>query len=150
MAVDVKKQIAAVKRSAEKMNAAAPAKVGTASIGDVVRQGDLYLVCIEELPADGKRAQRQLAPGNTQGSRHVAEGECAVYQPKSPSAVARLIATICRGAEVPEQLIGPLVECVGDTTITHPEHGHRTLPAGSVWAVVFQRAYAEEIRRVQD
>jgi hypothetical protein len=150
MAVDIKKQIAAVKKSAEKMNASAPAKVGTASIGDVVRQGDLYLVCIEELPADGRRAPRQLAPGNTQGSRHCAEGECSVYMPKSPAAVAKLIGTACHGAEVPEQLVGPLVECIGETTITHPEHGHRMLPAGSVWVVVFQRAYADEVRRVQD
>jgi hypothetical protein len=145
----VSKQIAAVAKSAEKMHAAEPAKVGTASVGDVVRQGDLYLVCLESLPA-GTKTRRQLAPGDTQGSRHIAEGECAVYQPKEPAAVAQLIATVCRGANVPQELVGPLVECHGDTTIAHPEHGHRILPAGSVWAVVYQRAFAEEVRRVQD
>lgn len=146
----VEKQIAAIQKSAEKMDAAAPAKIGSPSVGDVVRQGDLYLVCLEELPESGERAPRQLAPGSSQGSRHVAEGECAVYLPKSPAVVAKLIAVVCRAAEVPEQLIGPLVECIGETTIAHPEHGHRILPAGTTWAVVFQRAYAEEIRRVQD
>lgn len=145
----VEKQIAAIHKSAEKMEAAAPAKIGTASVGDVVRQGDLYLVCLESLP-EGTKTARQLAPGNTQGSRHIAEGKCCVYLPKSPAAVARIISTVCRGSEVPEQLIGPLVECVGETTITHPEHGHRTLPAGTTWATVYQRAFAEEVRRVQD
>ena len=146
---NIERQIAAVKKSAEKMHAAKPERIGSPSAGDVVRQGDLYLVCIESLPS-GNRAPRQLALGDTQGSRHCAEGECVVYAPKSPAAVSKLIGVACRGAEVPEQLIGPLVECVGETTITHPEHGHRILPAGTTWAVVFQRAYADEVRRVQD
>jgi hypothetical protein len=145
----VSRQIAAIQKSAEKMEAAKKATIGTASVGDVVRQGDLYFVCLESLPA-GTKTRRQLAPGETQGSRHVADGECAVYQPKEPAAVARLIGVACRGAEVPQELIGPIVECHGDTTITHPEHGNRTLPAGTVWAVVYQRAYADEVRRVQD
>lgn len=146
----VQRDIAAIKKSAENMDAANPASVGTASVGDVVRQGDLYLVCLESLPPDGKRAPRQLAPGDTQGSRHVAVGDCAVYQPASPAAVVQLIDSSCRGATVPVELIGPLVECIGETRIEHPEHGHRILPSGSVWAVVYQRAYAEEVRRVQD
>lgn len=146
----VDRQIAAIQKSAEKMHAKETALIGTASIGDVVRQGDLYLVCLESLPP-GTKTRRQLAPGESQGSRHVAEGECCVYQPKEPGAVSRLIATLSRGAvQVPDALIGPLVECHGETTITHPEHGHRVLPAGSTWAVVYQRAYAEEVRRVQD
>jgi hypothetical protein len=145
----VSRQIAAIKKSAEKMEAAKPAAVGTASVGDVVRQGDLYLVCLESLPP-GTKTRRQLAPGETQGSRHVAEGDCEVYQPREPAAVSRLVGVACRGADVPAELVGPIVECHGDTTITHPEHGHRILPGGTVWAVVYQRAYAEEIRRVQD
>ena len=146
---NVGRQIAAIQKSAEKMHAAETQRIETASVGDVVRQGDLYLVCLESLPP-GQKMARQLAPGNTQGSRHVAEGQCAVYQPSEPAAVAKLIGTVCRGSEVPHQLIGPLVKCHGETTITHPEHGHRILPAGTVWATVYQRAYAEEVRRVQD
>lgn len=146
---NVARQIAAIAKSAEKMDAAKPAKIEAPSPGDVVRQGDLYLVCLESLPA-GTKTQRQLAPGNTQGSRHVAEGECVVYSPAEPQAVTRLIAALCRGAEIPPQLVGPLVECHGETTISHPEHGHRILPAGSTWGVVFQRAFAEEVRRAQD
>jgi len=148
MTVSVAKQIAAIAKSAESMDAAAPARIGSPSVGDVVRQGDLYLVCLESLPP-GVKHQRQLAPGTTQGSRHVAEGDCAVYMPKEPGAVAQVISRI-NGAEVPVELVGPLVDCMGETTITHPEHGHRILPAGTSWAVVYQRAYAEEVRRAQD
>lgn len=148
MTTSVAKQIALIAKSAEKLDAAKPAKIGSPSVGDVVRQGDLYLVCLESLPS-GVKHQRQLAPGTSQGSRHVAEGDCAVYLPKEPSAVARIIAKTA-GADVPVELIGPMVECLGETTITHPEHGHRILPAGTSWAVVYQRAFAEEIRRALD
>ncbi len=148
MTTSVAKQIAAIAKSAEKMDAAKPASIGSPSIGDVVRQGDLYLVCLEVLPP-GTKTQRQLAPGTSQGSRHVAEGECVVYLPKEPLAVARMIAK-ANGSDVPAALIGPMVECVGETTITHPEHGHRILPAGTAWAVTYQRAFAEEVRRAQD
>lgn len=146
----VQRDISAIKKSAEKMEAAQPAAIGTASVGDVVRQGDLYLVCLDHLPEAAERVGKKLAPGETQGSRHVASGECAVYRPASATTVAQLIGAVCRGANIPEQLVGPLVECLGETTIEHPEHGHRILPAGTVWAVVYQRAYGEEVRRVQD
>jgi hypothetical protein len=148
MTTSVAKQIAAIAKSAEKMDAAKPAKIGSPSVGDVVRQGDLYLVCLESLPP-GTKHQRQLAPGTSQGSRHVADGECSVYLPKEPRVVAAIIAKAV-GAEVPAELIGPMVECLGETTISHPEHGWRLLPAGTFWAVVYQRAFAEEIRRAQD
>lgn len=149
MATAVEKQIAEIAKSAESMDAAAPAKIGSPSVGDVVRQGDLYLVCLESLP-EGVKHKRQLAPGNSQGSRHIAEGKCSVYWPKSPVAVALLIARASNIDAPPTELIGPMVECIGETTIAHPEHGHRILPEGTSWAIVYQRAFAEEIRRAQD
>ncbi len=150
MATNVAKQIDAVRKSAEKMHAAATERIATASAGDVVRQGDLYLVCLKSsLPGKLLRT-RQLAPGDTQGSRHVAEGDCKIVDPESKAAVSVAISHLVKGADVPQQLVGPIVECHGDTTIAHPEHGDRILPAGSTWGVIYQRAYAEEVRRVQD
>lgn len=145
----VKQQITAIKKSAEKMDAAKTERIETASAGDVVRQGDIYLVCLEAPQGGDVAKSRQLAPGSTQGSRHVAVGECRVVNANRAS-VASTINRLVKGANVPEQLIGPVIECEGDTTITHPEHGHRILPAGSVWGCVYQRAHAEEVRRVQD
>jgi hypothetical protein len=133
--IDIKK----IKTSAEKseMFGGKVERIGSPSIGDVVRQGDLYLVCVEN--ASGTRtSNRQLAPGDTQGSRHVLAGDCEVF-------------IDCQSvANVPRELLGPAFRCSGDVTVEHPEHGHKILPAGTCWAVVYQRAFAEEIRRAQD
>lgn len=146
----VAKQIEEVSKSAESMDAAKLEKIGTASLGDVVRQGDLYLVCLGDMPEGAESKERQLAPGSTQGSRHIAKGRCRILVPKDRSSVAELIARVVRGAAIPDELVGPVIRCVGDVTIEHPEHGHKCLPKGSMWAVVYQRALAKEIRRVQD
>lgn len=148
--MSVTKQLAALKRSAAKKSKAATEVIGTASIGDVIRQGDLYLVCLDVAPKGKAAKSRQLAPGSTQGSRHVAEGDCEVCEPASRAAIAEKVNAVVRGATVPEELVGPIVFVGNEATITHPEHGHKVLPSDSVWAVVFQRAFAEEVRRVQD
>jgi hypothetical protein len=103
-----------MREALESFDAAAPERIGSPSLGDVVRQGDLYLIAIESLPNGKKTKERQLVPGTTQGSRHVVEGD---------------------------------VEIVNEV---HPEHGDKILPADTVWQCVYQQAYADEIRRVQD
>lgn len=138
----IAQQIASVRRSAEKMQAAGMEVIGTASIGDVVRQGDLYLVCIADCPA-GTPAPRQLAPGTTQGSRHVAQGNCDVLEIHDKAGVAKQL-------NVPQELLGPAVRVRDEATITHPEHGDKALPRETIWVCVYQRAYADEVRRVQD
>lgn len=132
--------IGRIKKSAEscEMFGGKVERIGSPSLGDVVRQGDLYLVCIDE--AFGQQTKdRQLAPGTTQGSRHVISGNCTI--------VAKYSKAI---GSVPLELIGPAFRCVEDCRLEHPEHGHKILPSGTSWAVVYQRAYADEIRRVQD
>lgn len=108
-----------------------------AAPGAYVRQGDVLLTfCKPGKEKRGERvSERQLAPGSTQGSRHIAEGDVAIYAPATPS-----------------PLIGPLlVVGEGGCTITHPEHRHYRLPAGSEVRVTYERDLgAEEIARVQD
>lgn len=136
MTTTVTRDVKGLQKSVENMDAANPERIGSPSLGDVVRQGDLYLVCVES--AEGEPTDnRQLAPGTTQGSRHVAVGNVVVRR-GSPL------------ADVPEELRGPSMDCLGETTIAHPEHGDKILPAGTSWGIVYQRAFAEEIRRVQD
>lgn len=108
------------------------------TIGQVIRQGDLYVEKVKAAHLHGEKvAARQLAIGNTQGSRHVAEGEVSVFEPSDSKNV----------------LLGPVVKAETRWTLTHPEHGHFSLPAG-VYQVRYQRDYAseraEELRRVQD
>jgi hypothetical protein len=151
-AVTAEKALSKVQRRAERIRNDEIAVVGTVSKGDVVRQGDLYLVALPELPVSRtKTCERQLAPGSTQGSRHVLEGECEVFS-VNPNDVLPLIAAALAPAktELYAELVGPVFRTLGETTVTHPEHGDRVLPAGECFAVIYQRQHAEEVRRTQD
>lgn len=121
--------------------------------GDVSHQGDLIIVCIGTLPASAKpRKSRQLAEGNTQGSRHVLErGD--VYDADAGE-VSTLIQA-ATGQDVGVEYIGPVFVSPFDPTaddLTHPEHGNQGFPARAVCAVVFQRNLDAEEReqRTQD
>ena len=105
--------------------------------GDGWAQGDLLLVCLETLPqniAPMIKPDPQLAPGNSQGSRHCLDSLQGV----------RLFQLVDA-----TPLDGPVILAEREFTVQHPEHGDITLPAG-VWGVVYQRAFADELRRVQD
>lgn len=131
----------------------APKLHATFEPGDVSHQGDLIIVCIGKLPKSAKpRKDRQLAEGNTQGSRHVLErGELF-------DADAREVATLIKaaaGCEVGIEYLGPVFVSPADPTaedLTHHEHGHQGFPAGAVCAVVYQRNLDAEEReqRTQD
>lgn len=112
--------------------------VKTIDVGQVVRQGDIY---VHRVAAAHKRGRaltdRQLAVGATQGSRHVAEAPARVFE----------------GTTAPEwcqpgALLGPCVVARRRLTISHPEHAHLSLPAGT-YQVTHQRD-ARTGGRVQD
>ena len=113
--------------------------VATCSPGDCWDQGDLRImfvgtqkpeVCGEQiLPLP-----RQLAPGNTKGSRHGLLGKDIRAYKRTDS----------------DSLKGPLLRCPAGLTVPHPEHGDVTFCESGWYAVTYQRAYAEELRRQQD
>lgn len=116
-------------------------------VGDVSHQGDLIIVRISQLPKSAKpRANRQLAEGNTQGSRHVLNRGKAYDADHAEVVQAIFAATKC---QVAEQYIGPVFishEKPTANDLTHPEHGNQGFPAGAVCAVVFQRNLDAEER----
>ncbi len=125
----------------------APKLLSTFAVGDVAHQGDLIIVAIDQLPASAKpRKNRQLADGDTQGSRHVLEhGE--VFD-ADPWEVRKIIHRLT-GCDVEEQYIGPVFISPAEPTendLVHPEHGNQGYPAGTVCAVVFQRNLDAEER----
>lgn len=128
-----------LRKSLERFDAAKTERIGSPSLGDVVRQGDLYLVCVKNM--DGKKGvkenNKQLAPGTTQGSRHIAVGEMNYLDQGNYE-------------DFPKVLCGPRFGCKTDVELQHPEHGNKILPKGTTWQVVYQKAFAEEIRRVMD
>jgi len=108
------------------------------SPGAHVRQGDIIVTFLEPTDQASKGAEitdRQLAPGNSPGSRHIAEGDVRLFAPSGRDAL-----------EGPELRVGD-----GGCTITHPEHRHYRLPAGSRVRVTYERDLASEERaRVED
>ena len=66
----MEKALVELRSSVEDLHGKKTERIGDPSVGDVVRQGDLYLVCIDKLPENGTPTKnRQLVPGTTQGSR---------------------------------------------------------------------------------
>lgn len=108
------------------------------SPGDFVRQGDVYITLLDRVPAKAKKIEPrpQLAPGNTQGSRHCLDKLTGIemYELEQPSAYD-----------------GPVLSATEEVTVTHPEHGNWILPPGT-YGITYQRTGESEdrARRVQD
>jgi len=110
------------------------------SVNDGIWQGDLGLEIIEKVP-DGytlvrraKDADRQLVPGNTQGSKHCLDSLSGVklYRPEKWDG---------------ESLIGPCFVLTEERTVQHPTHGAVTIPAGFTVQCRYQREFDAELRR---
>ena len=121
-------------------------------IGTAAHQGDLILVRIADLPPSAKpREDRQLALGNTQGSRHVLQTGTPYDCPAAY--VSNAITAVCPGVAVQAAYIGPVFATKdGAADLLHPEHGDHHYRGDMVIAVVYQRNLDAEEReqRVQD
>lgn len=105
--------------------------------GDVIRQGDLYLEIVDEVPGDYilcKKPLVQLVPGNTQGSRHCLDGLRGVkmYLPKEWNE---------------ESLQGPCLVLTEDREVLHPVHGAVSIPSGFTVLCSYQREYDKELKK---
>lgn len=112
---------------------------------DAAHQGDLIFVAISSLPKSAKtRKNRQLADGNTQGSRHILSGgKC--YDCDAQEVAGLILATTKIAVEA--KYIGPVFTTPCE--VTHPEHGNHIWPkqiGKHVIATVFQRSLDAEER----
>jgi len=145
-----------LKENAETIDSSAPEIINDPVADDVIRQGDLYFVCLEETPEGKVTKQRQLVPGNTQGSRHVLEGNVEIRTVSSYTMSDRLFkraqALGYKGEQtLPSELTGPAFRVTeGQGTAGHPEHGDKIYPEGSDWQCVYQQSWGDQVRRVQD
>jgi hypothetical protein len=130
-----------VQKTADAKKRAAPIRVGVLAPGDEVRQGDVYFVALNRVPANAAviaKPEPQLAPGTTQGSRHIVTAE----------SMANCRFHVQNRATV---LDGPVIEVLrAPVEVSHPEHGHVVFDQPGVYAVAYQRQFAEELKRVQD
>lgn len=106
-------------------------------MGSPIRQGDIYLVRIET-PKDLDENYKvfkdnQLAPGMSSGSRHIVTGKGITLFKKIENNVVT---------------DGPIIVADKEFTITHPEHAHFNVPAGT-WKVTYQLDFISK-NRVKD
>jgi hypothetical protein len=111
----------------------------SASVGDCVRQGDVYITLLDRVPDEYRQAEEwdlQLATGNTQGSRHVLDSRAGVT---------------CYTHHQATEFDGPVLVLAEDRELTHPEHGNWILPAGT-YGISYQRTQdaLDRHRRVAD
>lgn len=127
-----------VQKHLEEVRPGQPAVINAAaSPGDAVRQGDLYLIVVEAVPAGYKKAKnpsRQLVPGQTQGSKHILDSleGVEVYLPQEWNE---------------ESLDGPCLVLTKERTVQHPVHGPVTIAAGHSILCRYQREYDKELAR---
>lgn len=123
-----------VNQTAESIRRSEPQRFPeAASPGDALRQGDLLVTLLEVVPQGVRKVQKppmQLAEGSTQGSRHCLDSldGVTVYELERRTAYD-----------------GPVLYLTTERTITHPEHGHMTLPPGC-YGVTYQRTVDSEQR----
>lgn len=125
-----------IKKHAESIKNDETHRLGELAPGDGWAQGDLLIVSLAEVPTDYRpcAVERQLAPGTSQGSRH-----CLVS----------LDGVEMFRLEGGTPLDGPVFRSINGCEVDHPEHGNIVLRAGT-YGVIYQRQYADELRRVAD
>lgn len=128
-----------IKQSARSMQ---EVRVVSLKIGEVARQGDIYLERVKSIEVIGKPIEsRQLAPGTTKGSRHiVAESDGVTIWKSDPTLNGKAAFQV-----------GPAIECRAgsDLIVTHPEHAWIKISADNVmqfFQVFFQADYARKER----
>lgn len=105
-----------------------------ASLDDCIRQGDLYLVLVDNVPPDylpSSAVQLQLVPGNTVGAKHCLDSSIGVEQWLPPNWNE-------------DSLDGPVMRFTEERTVVHPTHGHVIIPAGMMVQCHYQREWSRE------
>lgn len=111
---------AEIEKLAKEKAVAEVRQIKAMQIGEVVRQGDIYIHRVADKHPRGEAAPtNQLAIGTGMGSRHVAEAPAKVFV----------------GSDEPSwcdswSFLGPCVVASERFVISHPEHAHVSLPEG--------------------
>ncbi len=109
-------------------------------IGEVVRQGDIYIERVAKIKGKGKSVKsRQLAPGTSKGSRHIVDESPGVTLWESKPTLGNKAAF----------QVGAAIEAKAGFSITHPEHAWIKFVVGKgtkFFQVYFQADFARKER----
>lgn len=107
-------------------------------------QGDVYVHRISARPpawnVETTQESRQVALGQSVGSRHCASGKVRVFWPESiESAMRECPISLDRfpNPALIREALGPIVESYDEWPLEHPEHAHHQFPA-SICLVTYQ------------
>ena len=106
---------------------------------DAIRQGDLYLVIADTVPAHFIRATDdlcQLVPGNTEGARHCLDSLEGVTKWYPPNWSIKLLDNWSG-----ESLEGPVLVLAATRVARHPTHGPVKILAETIVACHYQREF---------
>ena len=120
--------------------------------GDVVQQGDVYIICVERAKVKklGEPAKnRLLAPGMPDSGHHVVGKGPKLCLPSGIEAAILNELTSGKFINSMQSLVACVVEAGAAWEVTHPKHGKLVMPEGT-YIVTGQRSHAEEMRRAQD
>jgi len=127
------------KEKAEKVRVDGLRDCRNLQIGQVVRQGDIYIHKVDQSHNHGDEvSDHQLAMGITLGSRHIADENFKVF----------------KGTTLPEwvergNFLGPCIVTDKDTAmVSHPEHANVALGAGTYQ--ITHQMDIRTMRRVRD
>ena len=133
--IDIKETIKKIEESAQN-NVEDVRFIKSIEVGQIIRQGDIYIHAVEETHTKGLSCDNQLAEGDNKGSRHIAMSPATTYD----------------GIEAPSwcdiEFLGPVVVSPDRFLITHPEHADISLPAGTYQ--ITHQMDARTLKRVKD
>ena len=128
----------------ERVSPGQPAVLNEAcSVGDGVWQGDLGIEIVSAVPEGyvlvekPKEDDKQIVPGNTQGSKHVLRSivGVSIWRPKNwPSEIG---------------IFGPCIVAESEAVIDHPTHGEVTISAGHTILCRYQREWDQEQKKAR-
>jgi len=114
--------------ASERINCGDPQTIEVMYPGDAFRQGDIFIVMLESLPEAATKMDapegRQVAPGNTRGSRHCVEAtdDVTFYR-------------VFDGDDLSDTIVDA---SSAGFTLRHPEHADVTVPCGT-YRIVHQQ-----------
>ena len=141
----IEKHAASIRDGLAKIQPGEPHTISdAAATGDGFAQGDLSIILVDAIPDGYKRIQtptdkdRQLVPGNTEGSRHCLDSLDGVELYRHENWNQNY-----------DGLMGPLFRLSKERTITHPKHGDITIPADRCVLTTYQPDYDAETRKTR-